>query len=204
MFTPPSSPRPSGQEPTGFHTEDLDDLVNSTSLPYPRDRKRTIGRRTTLAVILVPLVLILITVSTRLFIHPIVFDAFSSAPLRNWGTRAKTTSEWRPHKRQLQTASSNSTLAFPTTSITPSTSVNTMTSTSLVSQQLPTIPASPPVLPTPFPEPFDTSLEMNFTSVNCYNFFLNMTNTSPFRDCRPFSLLLQSSQGFIDVSYLSV
>jgi len=39
-------------------------------------------------------------------------------------------------------------------------------------------------------------LSQNFSSLSCFNFFSNMTNTPAFRSCRPFSLLLQASEAF--------
>lgn len=61
----------------------------------------------------------------------------------------------------------------------------------------PTVPETPPVLPTPFVQPFDSGLPQNFSSETCSNFFTNMTTTKPFRACRSFALLLQTSNTFI-------
>ncbi|KAI0346418.1 hypothetical protein BDW22DRAFT_1296956, partial [Trametopsis cervina] len=66
------------------------------------------------------------------------------------------------------------------------------------SGSLPSIPASPPNLPSPFPQALDESLTTNFTTQLCVNFFTNMTASSAFRTCRPFSLLFQTSAAFID------
>ena len=71
-------------------------------------------------------------------------------------------------------------------------------------QTIPPIPDennNPPALPTPFPQPFDTTgATSNVTTQACANFFTNMTQTLPFRSCRPFSLLEQFSFEFIEVS----
>jgi hypothetical protein len=64
---------------------------------------------------------------------------------------------------------------------------------------VPVVPSAPPTLPTPFPQPFDSGIAQNFSSITCSNFFANMTNAAPFRSCRPFSLLLGSSSQFINV-----
>ncbi|KAL5499163.1 hypothetical protein ACEPAH_1681 [Sanghuangporus vaninii] len=68
-------------------------------------------------------------------------------------------------------------------------------------QTIPSVPdaSNPPVLPTPFPQPFDTTgATGNVTTQTCANFFTNMTQTLPFRSCRPFSLLEQFSSEFIE------
>lgn len=60
----------------------------------------------------------------------------------------------------------------------------------------PSVPDSP-VLPTPFVQPFDLTLSTDFDSASCQIFFANLTQSLPFRQCRPFSLLLPTSQGFL-------
>ncbi|KAK7453243.1 hypothetical protein VKT23_011919 [Stygiomarasmius scandens] len=77
------------------------------------------------------------------------------------------------------------------------------TTTTATSQGVPTIPVTPPVLPTPFlqptpfPQPWDESgLGLNFSTQGCLDFFQNMTNTAPFRSCRPFSVLSLWSSSF--------
>ncbi|KAG7094627.1 hypothetical protein E1B28_005451 [Marasmius oreades] len=67
-------------------------------------------------------------------------------------------------------------------------------------QVIPTVPSTPPPLPTPFPQPFDSDLGQNFSTQSCYDFLLNMTNTQPFRSCRPFGMLVAGSEGFADAS----
>jgi hypothetical protein len=70
-----------------------------------------------------------------------------------------------------------------------------------VSQALPTIPSSPPPLPSTFPQAFDSIITQNFTSPSCLNFFNNMTSSNDFRQCRPFSFLYSTSSTFINVSF---
>lgn len=200
MFTPPPSP---GRAPEKA-SQDVPPTPES-----PDTIKRRIGRRTKWTVIMVPMALLLITASTRYLTHPAAFDIFSDPPALNWETLSARTSDWAPHEahlrpRQVSSASTQplSVASFP--SVTGSAS-STASSTATIEpstsdQTVPTIPASSPNLPTPFPQPFDSQLSQNFSTVSCFEFFSNMTNTVAFRSCRPFSLLLQSSEAFIDVS----
>ncbi|KAF8644928.1 hypothetical protein AX16_008210 [Volvariella volvacea WC 439] len=159
-------------------------LPSSSSLPLPPShtplQKRRVGYRTTCLVLLLPLVLVIITFTTRHFQHPAVLDLFSEAPRWDMVTPAI-------HKRHPQNDDndSSSSATTPTPTIPAS------------SQPLPTVPTDP-TIPTPFPQPFDSSLTQNFSSLSCFNFFQNMTSSRPFRTCRPFSLLLQSSNAFLN------
>jgi hypothetical protein len=217
MFSPPPSPIPpwvsKGDHVTG---SDLDEGSATTSIIINpgvsggQACKRMTGRKTKWAVLLLPFALVLITASTRFITHPIMFDFFSKPPSSNWRSWPPTLNVLRPHKRHPITGtdgtwsktSASKAVMSSSTAPPPSSISNVQTTTTSAAQSLPTIPSSPPVLPTPFPQPLDTSLQNNFSSVSCYNFFLNMTNTLPFRACRPFSLLLQSSSAFIEVIFL--
>ncbi|KXT02823.1 hypothetical protein AC578_5360 [Pseudocercospora eumusae] len=53
---------------------------------------------------------------------------------------------------------------------------------------------------TALPQPFDTNLGNNFTTTTCPTFFTNFLNNQTFKDCLPFSLLLQTSNGFFTAS----
>jgi hypothetical protein len=185
------------------------DAVPLLSPPPPGKReelKRKIGRRTKWASILVvPLVLILVAATTRYLAHPAVLDVL--------GTRSPTPEsvwDWNMHKRHPQglaedsnppSSSLPSSLEFPTAASSSTSSASTVSASaaSASSGAIPTVPSTDPVIPTPFPQPFD-SLGQNFSSLACQNFFINMTQTEAFRSCRPFSLLLQSSNDFIQVS----
>lgn len=202
MLTPPPSPLPPRTR-IQTCTDDcqLDVLSQDTFTSASANAKRVISRRMRWVVLIVPLILVLITAMTRYVTHPAALDVLSASPNMDW---IPSLTDWRPHKRhpfpQLQLATmSGSDIVFPTAAPSPSSSTPTAT-TSIPPQAVPTIPSAAPVLPTPFPQPFDTSLQNNFTTLGCQNFFLNMTSTAAFRSCRPFSLLLQSSQAFIEVS----
>ena len=196
MFTPPPSPEPPRMRFQGSSDSDYFEIpipVKDTLVPAPplssMEAKRAVSRRTKWTVVTVPLVLILITWTMRSLTHPAVLDITDAG--------SPSLSDWRPHKRHpepIPQAPSNS-IVFPTTA----TAVSTASPTSVTAQAVPTIPSTAPVLPSPFPQPFESTLQANFTSLSCQNFFMNMTNIESFRSCRPFSLLLQSSESFAEV-----
>ncbi|KAH8828986.1 hypothetical protein DL96DRAFT_1462540 [Flagelloscypha sp. PMI_526] len=182
MFTPPPSPGPS---PT------VKPVSKDVPIPAPSlgEAKRRIGRRTRWAVVTIPIILILVTLSTRYITHPVIFDLFESGLPERWSDTGAL------HARHLdvrQSATSSGSKAANST--TPTSTSSTVAQTA---QPLPTVPSSPPVLPTPFPQPFDETMSKNFT-LSCLNFFNNMTSTTPFRTCRPFSLLLDSSAAMLE------
>jgi len=214
MFTPPPSPTPAHQTVRDDHATDKDHhegsavIINSAT-PADFHRKRMIARKIKWTVLLVPIVLVFIAASSRFVAHPIMFDflssSSSSSPQSKWHAWSPT-SVWRLHRRhtypradQSPSAQTSASKTIAVSTEPPSTTEAAATSMS-TTQSPPTVPSSPPTLPTPFPQPLDASLQNNFSSVSCYNFFLNMTNTVPFRACRPFSLLQQSSEAFIQVS----
>lgn len=94
----------------------------------------------------------------------------------------------------------------PTTTPTPTSSLpNTeegsngfteATSTTSILTVAPSVPSDPAV-PTPFVQPFDETLSSDFLTGTCQLFFANLTTALEFRQCRPFSLLLSSSQAFL-------
>lgn len=206
MFTPPPSPSPPRQDfqqPAGdYFDHATDDGVSPISYSLP-EAKRVTAQRTKWAVLAVPLVLVLITLTTRYLTHPAALDVLSgSRGLSSWSPTSLT--DWRPHKRHpspqgLEMASSS--IAFPTAppssaALPAPTSTPSPPTLNASSQSVPLIPSVAPTLPSPFPQAFDTPLEANFSTVGCQNFFTNMTNSDAFNSCRSFSLLLQSSQAF--------
>ncbi|KAF9019109.1 hypothetical protein BDZ89DRAFT_992754 [Hymenopellis radicata] len=192
MFTPPPSPLPPvdkevpPQEPEVYGAE-----------------KRSVGRRIKWTVLLVPLALVLITASTRYITHPAAFDVLSEGFQLNWETLTTTGVDWQPHKRHPNNDHSTNiaTISGSLTAsglVVPSTQSATATAstTAATAQAVPTIPTNPD-LPAPFPQAFDSDITQNYSSMTCFNFFSNMTNTAAFRSCRPFSMLLQTSNAFV-------
>lgn len=190
MFTPPPSPQPTRTD--GF------DISSPIPQPYTEphnlekfcdsrnslDTKRRAGRRFLWAVILIPLFVIAFTVyggsSTSLM--------RKSTPVFSWHSHQ---SKWKREPNPQSIVSSSSTL----TALPPST---TSSSAPVASQNLPTVPSSPPILPTPFPQAFDGIITQNFSTSSCLNFFNNMTASMEFRSCRPFSFLSSTSSTFIN------
>ncbi|KAI0370547.1 hypothetical protein BV20DRAFT_1035778 [Pilatotrama ljubarskyi] len=173
------------------------------SYAYGSLHKKRIARRTKWAVFLVPLVLALIGLSTRYLTHPAAFDALR--PRSSWRNVADSVTDWRPHKRHAAPDPAPADTAQATTIGSAKPTGSSLSLASSASEAAPTavdtskttVPSAPPVLPTPFPQPFDQSLSTNFTTVACQAFFTNMTQTAPFRECRPFSLLVSDSSAFI-------
>ncbi|KAF7763989.1 hypothetical protein Agabi119p4_8526 [Agaricus bisporus var. burnettii] len=211
MFTPPPSPRPTGPK----QAESSGTCTSSATLAPPpvsfamssHDRKRRAGRQFRWAVLIVPLVLIIITLSSRYVTHPAAFDIFSSPSSEDWSQLLENGKGWHLHKRHPfpgfeddNNVPLSSIVAPPLpTSAVPSGSAAPDPSPALTTPQaIPTVPSAPPTLPTPFPQAYDQHFTLNFTSPSCLTFFKNMTNSPAFRKCRPFSLLSQSSSAFID------
>jgi len=181
MFTPPPSPLPP-------QTSSSDRSVPAAPPEPPSGTalKQKRASRTKWSVLAVPVVLALITLSTRYVSHPVLLDSISGfhrGPYDNAGL-----SDWGLHERHLSTQHHAVPHAARANND-PSPSITTV----------PTIPDNPP-LPTPFPQPFDTTLSKNFSTQACLDFYTNMTLSLPFRQCRPFGLLTQYSSQFIDVS----
>ena len=174
--------------------------------------------------LLVPLVLILITITTHYTAHPRALDLLSSASpdphlawsdLAGWGTHPA-------HVRRQDAAASEvvstaaGTITFPSglsISSASSTSASGTASSVAASSSLgtpvaasgiPTIPSTALVLPTPFPQPFDSISTEGFLTVGCMQFVVNMTLDPQFRSCRPFSLLMETSSAFIKVCILDM
>jgi len=182
MFTPPPSPFPSQPRASSVDTP-TSDVIQIGCRPIENTltslSKYTLYRSLRWTVVVVPLALVSLAACTRFGVHPAVFDLFSSDSDHSsiWTKMV----DWSLH--EPHTVSSN---RF----ITPNRLIARDTTT-----PTPTVPANP-VLPTPFPQPFDTTLAANFSTTSCYDFFLNMTQGDAFRTCRPFSLLLTTSHEF--------
>lgn len=189
MFTPPPSPSPPDIAPNSKHVDNSVPPQNAATPMVPCRKKRT-GRYFRLATILLPLFAI---ICTTYFLHE---RRTGHRPVTDWMTVQDNTFFRGPNQYQLHRR-------HPSPQSSTSTSTKTSTSQIPVSDQLvPTVPTSPPILPTPFPQALDAGIVQNFSSSSCASFFANMTSAAPFRTCRPFSLLLGSSGAFINVRFL--
>ncbi|KIY70721.1 hypothetical protein CYLTODRAFT_370623 [Cylindrobasidium torrendii FP15055 ss-10] len=196
MFTPPASPLPPSADGADEKQEYFPPII------APEAVKKATGRRTRWMVVLTPLALILITLSTRLLPHPAAFDVLSGSPLPWNGL-----SHWSLHKRHPandEGAASTVSEAISATATSlllgsgaPGVLLATSTSLAATAQPVPTIPTNP-TLPDPFPAAFNSDITQNYASMTCYRFFSNMTSSASFKLCRPFSILLQTSNDFID------
>ena len=181
MFTPPPSPLP---PQSSLPDSPVPAVSRESSCDTAIKHKRT--SRLRWSILAVPAVLVLITLTTRYISHPVLFDSISgfprephdSAEFNDWGLHKRHPSPLPHAIPHVARADSD-----------PPPSVTTV----------PTIPVDPP-LPTPFPQPFDTTLSKNFSTQACIDFYTNMTMSLQFRQCRPFGLLTQYSSQFIDVS----
>jgi len=168
------------------------------------DRKRQIAWRTGLTVIILPLLLALVTLMVRFSSRPLFLDSLAGPSPRTRvnpaiGNVRAGHSAHALHRRQTSMTTMQSEKP-PSPSSAAGIDFPSQTSSSPPPGSVPTIPSSPPVLPTPFPQPFETTLSLNFTTNSCTSFFLNMTQSLPFRQCRPFSFLSQTSSSFLQVS----
>ncbi|KAH9941795.1 uncharacterized protein BXZ73DRAFT_41841 [Epithele typhae] len=155
------------------------------------------ARRIRWTVLAVPLVLVFIALSTRYAAHPAALDLLSP-----FTAARPSTLDWSLHKRHADPApvpaeSSTAGTSASGTQLTLESSTSSTASPSKSTSPSVTVPATAPVLPTPFPQPFDMTFTTNFSTTGCYAFVQNMTQTSAFRECRPFSLLVQDSNAFI-------
>lgn len=177
MFTPPPSPLPPqnslpDQPQPAVPLEPLRD----TAL------KRKRSSRLRWSILTVPIILVLVTLTTRYISHPALFDTISAFPYELDDNA--TFDDWGLHKRHY----SSRRQAVPPGSDPPP-PVTTV----------PTIPVDP-LLPTPFPQAFDTTFSKNFSTQACIDFYTNMTLSLQFRQCRSFGLLAAYSSQFINVS----
>ncbi|KAI0701392.1 hypothetical protein BC835DRAFT_1323951 [Cytidiella melzeri] len=202
MFTPPPSPDPYrtkraispaplacivAADEDGFLAVPLalDEVSNCSSRQPLQDlrqqSKLETTRRIRWTILLVPAILILITASTRYISQ---FASISSWPSEQESVSSGMPTGWQGHRRE----------ANPEPAPLPQTDT---AGSNITTQSVPQIPSTPPQLPSPFPQALDESLSTNFTTQACENFFLNMTSSAPFRSCRPFSLLFQTSSEFV-------
>ncbi|CAE6469906.1 unnamed protein product [Rhizoctonia solani] len=102
--------------------------------------------------------------------------------------------------RQLSTDPADKPLSTPTTTTSaPDTTAPQQLGAGISSSVAPAIPNPAWPVPTPFPQPFDSSLSFNFSASTCKDFFSSFTTNITFRACRPFSLLLGTSTTFFNI-----
>jgi hypothetical protein len=208
------------------HDVHNDILPSPLPLSSSPSHKRAAACHLKRAAMMLPLLLLVfIPLSFCCMPHTVNFDLpFDNPPGMNWMRQWSHVRHrrWTSDMAHLDTpepkTTTTDTVVAPATesaSLSPSTSTEVVTvseppastvsvdntHTTSSTTLLPIVPITTPVLPTPFPQPLDSSLTRNFTTSACYQFFLNMTNTLPFRSCRPFSLLLQSSSEFTEVTF---
>lgn len=192
MFTPPPSPLPPKRAGSPEPLPEAH-VVNE-------QLKRRTARRFRTAAFLVPMTLILFTTCATLTTQQFMEGSSSKGPL-SWlgGWEGSSPAAWLLHKREPEPDPNPQPQAGSPSSSTASAS-SSSTTTPIAQQPMPTVPSSAPAaLPTPFLQPFDSTLTQNFTTPSCQSFFANMTSTIPFRSCRSFGLLQSTSDAFIDV-----
>ncbi|RPD61430.1 hypothetical protein L227DRAFT_68773 [Lentinus tigrinus ALCF2SS1-6] len=206
-FLSPSSSRSRSISPDSQPLQSHETPLSPKEDPYTyaQLQKKRVGRRTRWAVVFLPLALVLIALSTRYLTHPAAFDAFSTRS-PSWSS----VKDWTPHKRHAAPDPVPATSAATTVdNAKPTgTDLSLAPSASSVPTQVDSsntkVPWTAPSLPTPFPQPFDSTLSTNFSTVGCQDFMTNMTQTAPFRECRPFSLLVGDSNAFITQSQRNI
>jgi len=197
MFTPPPSPGPYRTSATGPapHESSTHEKEDHTQTEHAKQRT---GRRLRLAVICVPLIVIILTLWAGYSTSRATQESFYRPPPLPWHAWIQDPLR-RLHKRQpLPEPQSGPSLGSVKPTSTSAGATPSPSTTAIPNQPVPSVPSAPPVLPTPFPQPFDGGVAQNFSSLSCSSFFSNMTSATPFRSCRPFSLLLQTSAAFIN------
>jgi hypothetical protein len=210
--SPPPSPHQSLKPPLALSQPPLKNRARRGAAEASMlDHKRRTAWRTGLTVITLPLLLALAALLTRFTSRPLFLGLLAGLSpgtrvhLATGTDRAVYSAHAHTHALHRRQTGASTMPSEPSTSgaagivfPTPSkTSNSTPPPPPPPPEPVPTIPSEPPVLPTPFPQPFDTTLGTNFTTNSCENFFLNMTQSLPFRECRPFSFLSQTSTSFL-------
>ncbi|KAH7107046.1 hypothetical protein BKA62DRAFT_685862 [Auriculariales sp. MPI-PUGE-AT-0066] len=145
--------------------------------------KKSHGRNLRLVAFAVPLLLVAITIFAQ-----------------SWRTSA-VAKVLAPNVHQVwRRADGDDGLSTSGTSTGTSTDSATSTPTTTVTRvgDIPVAPADDAIvtLPTPFPQPFDSSLGKNFTTQTCSSFFNTFTSSKGFRSCRGFGMLLANSNAW--------
>ncbi|CDO74583.1 hypothetical protein BN946_scf184583.g10 [Trametes cinnabarina] len=206
-FLSPHSHRATSSSPERSQSSEDDTPLSPNEDPhtYAAIQKKRTGRRIRWTVFLVPVLLVFVGLSTRYLAHRTILSPVWPEP--DWEDLVASARNWKAHKRSPQVSSvaqvttvGGSKPTGTSLSLAPSASAEP-TSTDSHSAQ---VPSAPPVLPTPFPQAFDSTLSTNFTTVGCETFFTNMTQTAALLKCRPLSLLLKDSAAFIQQSQRNI
>ena len=207
MFTPPPSPQPSGTDgfdisvPIPEPSTELHNLEKICDSRNSDDTKRRTGRRFLWAVVLIPFIVIAFTMYGGFSTSLVQKSAPVILPPSWHGLHSHQHSHRSKLKREPKPQSIVSVALSPSSTLSASPTSTSSSSVPIASQTLPTIPTSLSI-PTPFPQAFDGIITQNFSSSSCLNFFNNMTASTDFRPCRPFSFLFSTSPTFINVSFL--
>ncbi|CAE6422970.1 unnamed protein product [Rhizoctonia solani] len=194
MFTPPPSPLPIPNDPIA--------AAGAGPLESKPKRSRLSGHQRLLGLVVPVIVLVLISLASRHAVdRPMDIDV-SSAPAphaaSHWANRVSGLKRHIP-KRLASADPADQLLPVPTaTTSAPGTTTPQQLGAG-ISSVAPAIPNPPWPVPTPFPQPFDSSLSSNFSTPACSSFFSSFATNMTFRACRPFSLLLGTSNTFFNI-----
>ncbi|CAE6424974.1 unnamed protein product [Rhizoctonia solani] len=195
MFTPPPSPLPTPNDP----------LAAAGAAPLESKPKRgpLSSHQRLLGLIIPVIVLVLIGLTSRHAVGGPIAINNNKAPApyaaSHWVKRVFGVNHHIP--RQLVSIDPADELRPTRTIITsaPDTTAPQQLGAGMSSSVAPAIPNPAWPVPTPFPQPFDSSLSFNFSTPACRSFFSSFTTNMTFRACRPFSLLLGTSNAFFNV-----
>ncbi|KAF8679441.1 Copii coat protein [Rhizoctonia solani] len=197
MFTPPPSPLPTPNDP-------LAAAGSAPLAPKPKHGRLSAHQRF-LGLVVPVVVLVIITLTSRhAVIRPIDIDIEAPAPhaASHWANRVASLKHHIPRQLvSLDPADELRRTPIPTPTATTS-ALDTTAPQQLgagISSVAPAIPDPAWPVPTPFPQPFDSSLSFNFSTPACSSFFSSFTTNMTFRACRPFSLLLGTSNSFFNI-----
>ncbi|GAB1518948.1 hypothetical protein RhiTH_002013 [Rhizoctonia solani] len=197
MFTPPPSPLPTPNDP-------LATAGSAPLAPKPKHGRLSAHQRF-LGLVVPVVVLVIITLTSRHAVTgPIDIDIEAPAPYvaSHWANRVASLKHHIPRQLvSLDPADELRRTPIPTPTATTS-ALDTTAPQQLgagISSVAPAIPDPAWPVPTPFPQPFDSSLSFNFSTPACSSFFSSFTTNMTFRACRPFSLLLGTSNSFFNI-----
>ncbi|KAH7344972.1 hypothetical protein B0J17DRAFT_637805, partial [Rhizoctonia solani] len=171
---------------------------------WSQAKEQTLIQSPTIAGLVVPVVvLVLISLTSRHAINGSLDINPSKAPVPHAEAHWLKQVSGLKHHIPRQFASTNPADGFaatPTaTTSAPDTTAPQILGAGTSSSVAPAIPNPAWPVPTPFPQPFDSSLSFNFSTSTCSDFFSSFTTNITFRACRPFSLLIGTSATFFNI-----